>query len=151
MQKSPSPYLFNKMPESHDFCPVCSLSVPLARRITEVDIHDNEIDIHLECRQTWLIQETKKVIISIAENIKGICAESSRFCKKIKKKLRSNYQELNELKTFFQEIVSWIKGRFEYFRQVAANTLNKLYKQINYLAEKLGIGEEIISFPLPIH
>ncbi len=150
MTVSQSLYFFNELPNSKDFCPVCSISLPLARRITEVNIHDEDVDIHPACRQAWLIQQTKETIISIAENLKGVCAESSRFCKSIKKKLRSNYQELNELKTFFQEIVSWIKGRFEYFRQAAASVLEKLYKQINYLAEKFNIGEEIISFPLPI-
>lgn len=149
MPKNSDLYIYDQKPETKDFCDVCNLAVPLARRVVEFNINDTHEVLHPECQKKWLVNETKKVLIMIAETIRGVCAKTAQFCKKIKRRLRRK-NRLEELVDIFKNMVTWIREGTEYFRQAATHTLNKLYRQINYLADKLNLGDEAISFPLPL-
>ncbi len=137
-------------PVSHDFCPVCNMGVPLAKnRQAEYDIEGSKVIVHQSCQRVWLSQEASKIILAIIEDIKGLCAESRRFCKKTKRWLRRE-RPLNELRLIFQNIVFWVKERIGYFTNVPIQFLDRLCNRFNYLAEQLSFEKEIISFPLPL-
>jgi hypothetical protein len=139
----------NYNPQTRDFCPICSYSVPLAKRVIETDIEEKKVILHPECRIPWLAKEIKNVILEITNDLKGICGEAVRFCKKIKRKLRTKNQ-LEELKILFKEVMNWIRERINYFRDSTIDFLDKFYRKINYIAEKIGVEEEILAFPLPL-
>lgn len=137
------------MPET-SFCEICFISLPSWNRRIEYDFERKETRLHNgPCYEGWIINESTKIIRSIANDLKVVCGSSARYCKKIKKDLRAA-KNMEAIRDLFSQIVGWIKERFVFFQTTTVGLLEKLYEKINFLAEKLGIDDEIICFPLPI-
>lgn len=124
------------------YCACCNYFIPAVKEVSEKGIH-----LHRECARI-LKQEIRDNLLEIADAVKGVCAQSNRLRKSIRRKLRRDLL-LSELIDFFKTISSWMRERARYFTEVApANVLDVLYRTFNYLGRRLGLGDEIIAFPI---